>query len=70
MQVQLLRVRTMRDAFNSVKSIFAMHTSKALNLIFRDTFSDRSGALFNALESRLSRSGNEALSRRVSMVKV
>jgi hypothetical protein len=47
-----------------------MHTSKALNLISRDTFSDRSGALFNALESRLSRSGNEALSRRVSMVKV
>lgn len=48
MQVHLLRVRTMRDAFNPVKSIFAMHTSKALNLIFRDTFFARSDALFNA----------------------
>ncbi|WP_156393033.1 hypothetical protein [Burkholderia sp. Leaf177] len=68
--MNVLQVRTMRDAFNQVKSIFAMHTSKALNLIFRDTFFDRSGALYNALETHLSRSGNEALSRRVSMVKV
>lgn len=28
-----------------------MHTSKALNLIFRDTFFDRSDALFNAREA-------------------
>jgi hypothetical protein len=48
MRVDLLQVRTMRDAFNSVKSIFAMHTSKALKLIYGDALArhvfDRSGA--------------------------
>jgi hypothetical protein len=64
----------MRHSFNSVKSIFAMHTSKALNLTFDDSvfrvLRDSRNPMPGACDYACPAVENNALARLVSMSKV